>query len=458
VSHSVLARQLAKAGLDRARPPTSDEWAVFLTVVERTYRHADQERKLSERAVWLSSAEMAELHASLATERDKLKGIIGALGEGVMVYDRALRVESLNQVGESIFGAAVDELVGREIGSDGNDGSSSGWEALAEPCRRALEGEHVRVESIRVRLAGARDVYLSLSCSPLQDGGAIRGGVATLRDITERRRLEEELQQAQRLEAVGRLAAGIAHEINTPIQFIGDNVAFLQGAYTDRSRVLEAWRAVADAADPAAAMERARQIEAEADIEFLAAEVPAAISQTLDGIDRVATIVRAMKTFGHPSGEEKVEADLNEAVRTTLVVANNQLKYVAKVLTELGDLPPVWCHPGDLNQVILNLLVNAAHAVADAGRTDCGEVVVRTRSDGSSVVISVSDNGTGIAAEDQDRVFEPFFTTKEVGRGTGQGLALTHSIVTQRHGGSLWFETTPGESTTFFVKLPVRQD
>jgi signal transduction histidine kinase len=163
--------------------------------------------------------------------------------------------------------------------------------------------------------------------------------------------------------------------------------------------------------------------------------------------------VRAMKAFGHPGTEEKTQADLNEAIANTLVVANNEIKYVADVETELGDLPLVHCHLGDINQIVLNLVVNAAHAIgaADRGR---GTITVRTHLDGGYAVIDVADTGTGVPPEIADKLFDPFFTTKEVGTGTGQGLALVRTLVADRHGGTIDFTTEPGVGTVFTVRLP----
>jgi signal transduction histidine kinase len=193
------------------------------------------------------------------------------------------------------------------------------------------------------------------------------------------------------------------------------------------------------------------------DLVFLTEEVPLAIDQTLQGVERIATIVRAMKAFGHPSGEQKAPADLNQAVRDTLIVANNAFKYVADVVTDLGELPPVWCHLGDINQVLLNLIVNASHAISEAVDTNGGRgtITVRTSRDGAEVTIEVADTGVGIPPEIAERIFEPFFTTKEVGEGTGQGLSLAYSLVHDRHGGSIGFRTESGRGTTFTVRLPV---
>ncbi|HEX5229022.1 MAG TPA: PAS domain S-box protein, partial [Bryobacteraceae bacterium] len=285
--------------------------------------------------------------------------------------------------------------------------------------------------------------------------------LVTAQDVTEKKRLELELRHSQRLEAVGQLAAGIAHEINTPIQYVGDNLRFLHDAFRERQEVMEQYERIVDAVrgggvapDMLDAVDLARK---SADLEYLAREIPKALEQSMDGADRVATIVRAMKSFAHPGGDEKRPADLNKALSDALVVARNELKYVAEVVTEFGDLPPVWCHIGDLNQVFLNLLVNAAHAIGDVVKTSGGrgEIVVRTRCDAQEAVVSVSDTGCGIPGEIGARVFDPFFTTKEVGKGTGQGLAIARNIVVEKHGGRIWFEPNDPHGTIFVVTLPI---
>jgi PAS domain S-box-containing protein len=282
--------------------------------------------------------------------------------------------------------------------------------------------------------------------------------VLYMRDVSDRERLELELRHAQKLESVGRLAAGIAHEINTPVQFVGDNVRFLRDAFTDLQRLCAAYATLADAvnagADTTEAMRHVEAVAVEADIEFILEEVPVAASQTLEGVARVAKIVQAMKAFGHPGSEEKAHADINQAITNTITVANNEVKYVADVELDLAEMPPVLCHLGDINQVILNLVVNAAHAIAAADRGR-GTIRVSTRVDDGQALIEVADSGTGIPAEIADKVFDPFFTTKEVGTGTGQGLSLVRTLVVERHGGLIGFTTEPGAGTTFTVRMPL---
>lgn len=277
-------------------------------------------------------------------------------------------------------------------------------------------------------------------------------------ELEERRRLEIELRQAEKLRAVGQLAAGIAHEINTPIQYVGDSLHFLIEACTDHARLLDAHeRVLASAAETAAdAVNDARAVEEEVDLGYLRVEVPRALQRCLDGTVRVANIVRAFKSFAHPDTRAPMAADLNAALRNTIEVARNEIKHAADVELSLAELPHVVCHVGDIQQVFLNLLVNAAHAAAERhGESTRGRIVVTTRVDGADVVVSVADDGTGIAPEIRDRLFEPFFTTKAVGRGTGQGLSISRSLVVDRHGGQLSFDSTVGVGSTFVVRLPI---
>ena len=285
--------------------------------------------------------------------------------------------------------------------------------------------------------------------------------IITGTDLTERRSLEMELQQAQRLESVGQLAAGIAHEINTPIQYVGDNIRFLRDAFEGEQPVLAEYEQVRRAAQsqtvtPGMLASLTDAIE-QADMEYLSREIPKAVEQSLDGVERVATIVRAMKEFAHPGRKEKAAADLNKAIQNTLIVARNELKYVADVETHFGELPMVICHLTDMNQVFLNLLINAAHAIGEVVKKTekKGTITVRTWQDGDQAMITISDTGCGIPEAIRSKIFDPFFTTKPVGKGTGQGLAIARSIVVEKHGGNLSFEPNGGQGTTFSISLPI---
>jgi two-component system NtrC family sensor kinase len=279
-------------------------------------------------------------------------------------------------------------------------------------------------------------------------------------ETKERERVEAELRLSQKLEAVGRLAAGISHEINTPIQYIGDSVMFLRSAREDGHGVLNAYRQAVTDLEAGAPIEDVkaaiRAAEQAGDVEFYRVEVPKAFERTLEGVERVAQIVRAMKEFSHPDAVDHEPADINHALETTLVVARNEYKYVATIETHLEELPPVMCNIGELNQVFLNLLVNSAHAIEETGKdVSTGHIMVTTAVDGEYVKITVRDNGCGIPQRNIDKVFDPFFTTKEVGKGTGQGLAITRSIIVDKHRGSVDIDTIVGAGTQFTLRLPI---
>jgi signal transduction histidine kinase len=257
-------------------------------------------------------------------------------------------------------------------------------------------------------------------------------------ELEERKRLEVELRQAEKLRVVGQLAAGVAHEVNTPIQFVGDSVDFLSQAFADL-----------DACVPAT--EQAESLA------FVRGRIPRALERCRDGLARVSTIVRALNTFARPDGYEQERADLGEAIETTLLVVANEIKNVADTRVELASTRMPRCNAGEIRQVLLNLVVNAGHAIADRVGTSGqrGTICVNTRDDGADIVLTISDDGAGIPATIRDRIFEPFFTTKPVGMGSGQGLALVHSLIVDRHGGQVAFESTVGRGTTFTIRIPV---
>ena len=282
-------------------------------------------------------------------------------------------------------------------------------------------------------------------------------------DLASIRRLELELRQADKLRAVGQLAAGIAHEINTPIQFLGDNLRFIEESFAElielAARGKELGESIDSGRDLVESARGLRDVLGRLDFECLIEDLPRAFGQTTDGVSRVTAIVTAMKQFGRPDQREKTLADVNQCISNTLIVAANEIRYVARVESNLGQVPLVPCYPGELNQVFLNLVVNAAHAITERfGKGDVrGLIRVQTTADGASVLISVGDNGCGISEQNAARIFEPFFTTKPVGSGTGQGLAIARSIVSDKHRGELTFESRPGEGTMFFVRLPVTE-
>jgi signal transduction histidine kinase len=280
------------------------------------------------------------------------------------------------------------------------------------------------------------------------------------KEMDARLAVEIGLRQAQKLESLGRLAAGVAHEINTPLQFVSNSVTFIAEAQGDISKLVERYRSalseLSQGKPIAAVTEELSQLEHELDLEYLLENLPPALQRSVDGLRRVGAIVRSLKEFSHP-GQELSEIDLNHAIETTLTISAHEYKGVAEIETELAPLPPVTCYAGEINQALLNVVVNAAHAIAERGPVSGskGRICVRTKLDGAFVVISVEDNGPGIPEAIRDQIFDPFFTTKEVGKGTGQGLAIARSAIHDKHAGTLTFESEVGKGTTFFMRFPI---
>ena len=290
---------------------------------------------------------------------------------------------------------------------------------------------------------------------------AVVSDMIIARDMTEHRQLQAHVLESDKLAAIGTLAAGVAHEINTPVQFVSDSIHFVRDVMVDLLAMVDLQRVVCRSAlDGAAsvveAARRATAKEEEVDLPYILENAPAALDRSLEGLKRIATIVRSLKVFAH-SSEGMAAADINDAIRSTLEVARHEFKYVAELETDLGELPPVVCNVGDINQALLNIVVNAAHAVSDVVEDSGGKgvITVRTRQDGEFVTISIADTGSGISDAIGSRIFEPFFTTKEVGRGTGQGLSIARSAIVERNGGELTFESAPGQGTTFFIRIPI---
>jgi PAS domain S-box-containing protein len=357
---------------------------------------------------------------------------------------------------------ADDQIVGRCL-IDLVAGSGQGAH-LERAWNQALAGTACTIEIIREH-SDQRRVINEWTIAPLREtGGRVSGVAVILRDLTERRQAEMQRQQGQKMESVGQLAAGVAHEINTPIQFIGDNLRFLSDSFKDLIAVVEIYQRLTKSSDVSIPRALAAEMESaakRADLDYLHGEIPKAISQSLDGIGRVAEIVRAMKEFSHPDRGDKKPTDLNHAIQTTLTVARNEYKYVADLVTDLApDLPPVPCIVGEINQVVLNLVVNAAHAIADvvSSTNGRGTITISSRARNDCVEIRIADTGGGIPVRARAKIFDPFFTTKPVGKGTGQGLYIAHNVVVKKHGGTLTFETELNKGTTFLITLPLKSD
>ncbi|MFD0524296.1 PAS domain-containing sensor histidine kinase [Paractinoplanes durhamensis] len=397
------------------------------------------------------------LAQELSTEKAVLTGVISSIPHLTYWKDSAGRYHGHNEAFLAMRAVPSDTtLLGRtELELGFTDELSAILLDVEEQVLRS--GQAVVDRQITVARPDGATRTVLMSVLPQPDAtGQVGGLIGVGADVTRVSELERQLNQANRLEAIGQLAAGIAHEINTPIQFVSDNTRFVEQSLTQLLNLAAlANRSRADPAGGPAAAELTRAL-AEVDVDFLVAEIPAALSESLEGLERVAQIVRAMKDFSHP-GQGRSAIDLNRAIESTVQVARNEWKYCAELDLHLGpDVALVPCYEGEFKQVVLNLIVNAAHAIEARPRDGGGLGLIRitTTRFADRVEMSVEDDGTGMDPATQQRIFDPFFTTKEVGKGTGQGLSMAYASIVQKHSGALRVESTLGAGTTFTVVLP----
>lgn len=438
------------------------------TLHDRTaiLEEANQELQEINRTLEREVAERRRVQERMQNSKQLVQSVLESASEGILVVDTRGEYLCFNSAAERLFGQGAIKAPPEEwprIYGIFKPDQVTLYPFDELPIVRAMEGETTVDCELVIRRENAEEgTSVSVNAVPLLDvQGRRMGGVAVFRDVTERKKLQCELSQAQKLEAIGQLAAGIAHEINTPMQCVGSNVEFLKNCYDRLLLVLDKYceiigRPERDWEDR---REEMRQLMAECRYEHIRQQAPAAIETAADAANRVIDIVRAMKAMCHPGTEDKVSTDLNLLIRNAATISRNRWKYLAKLDLQLDDaLPDVQTLPAELNQVVLNLIVNAADAILEKNGEDpaeLGSIAIRTRAENGCAILEVQDDGCGIPEGIKTRVFDPFFTTKEVGKGTGQGLAITYDVVVKKHGGSIEVATECGKGTTFFISLPL---
>jgi two-component system, NtrC family, sensor kinase len=434
-----------------------------LELIQRRFERERAARKAAESLLEQKSRELYEANQQLAKLAEQTKAIFDTAAEGIIAYDMHGTIHAFNASATRIF--QVDQAIGKNIRTFFAQGESSD-DALFPNCPtdashdHSMEGETCNLAAVELVGKRKNTTFPAEAATSRNTCGNTTLFTMLLRDLTVRKKLEARLSQAQKMESVGQLAAGIAHEINTPIQFVGDNIKFLEESFGSLARLIDSYDQLANAVrngKPTDALlaNVKEEIEA-ADVRFLREECPTAIRQSLDGIQRVAKIVRALKDFSQPSNDQRTSVDINQAIENTLTVLANQIRDIATVEAELDwNLQPVVCLPGQINQCLLNIITNAIEAMEDHCSPKNGKLRIATRAHDDSVVISFDDNGPGIPNEIIGRIFEPFFSTKEVGRGTGQGLSFVYDVVVGKHGGTIQAQSSPGNGTTIVVTIPI---
>jgi len=401
-----------------------------------------EERRISESA-------LRQTQSDLQTAVDEKEQLLSAITSLLVSINPEGIVTHWNEPAAHGFGLTAEETVGRPFRSLA---ISWDWDFLQHELDRCRQTrQKIQLPECTIPQTNGPSRTLALALHPL---APTRGGGAGLlilgSDITEQVVMQQQLEQRNKLESIGQLATGIAHELNTPAQFIGGNLRFLHDQLPTLLDMLPL--RVPNPPGPHPARTR--------DVDYLVAEFPKAITQSLDGIARISGIVSALRDFSHPGATKLAYANINQGLESTIMVARNEWKYIAEVETNFApDLPLVECYPGEINQVFLNILINAVHTIRDVltpNSSEKGKITVSTSCQDDWVEVHIADSGKGIPKEIRNRVFDPFFTTKEVGRGTGQGLAISHYIIVQKHGGSIHFETEEGRGTDFIIRLPVQ--
>ena len=453
---------------DRKAPQSS---SLSPEILEKRLKREKQARAEAERLLEEKSRELYTSNTTLKTvaeavenQRVQLDTILEYTPAGIVLANNDLTITRANRKALMMFGLGEDYFATTVISDLFEDFSTVGLANQEGSEKQALQEVNLQ-EAMGCRTDGVM-LPIEYGFTKIDLDGK-QQSVWIFKDITKRKHaeakrsaLENELRQAQKMEALGTLASGVAHEINTPIQYISDNLRFLEDTIADLIGVIKDYETATASLkldeNTHKLFSKIHDKIEEIDLEFLCQEGPLSVEQSLEGVGQVASIVNAIKEFSHPGEDEKSELDLNHAIETTLTVARNQWKYVADIQTQFDpNLPRLDCLPGAINQVILNMVVNAADAISALEKNTKGNILISTKVVDDHIELVIQDDGCGIPNDIKEKIFDPFFTTKGVGKGTGQGLAICYSIIKQKHKGMIECSSQVGVGTTFKILLPV---
>jgi PAS domain S-box-containing protein len=453
--HPLVVRQVRRYFKDT--PPEDPRVQALLQAVSDAYQAADDDSQLLERTLALASAETEAQNKALVDDIERREraenerdAFFRTSPDMMAIVDHQMKLVQVNDSWNRVLGYEPAALPGRSFVDLIHP------DDVPRVLKEADEATQIgKIISLEFRQRHQTGHWRHISAAATLDAAHKRYFVVS-RDVTEQREMSRELAQCQKLEAVGQLASGVAHEINTPVQYVGDNIDFIGEGLTHLFEYISTVDGVLTDEQRAALSEATEKAE----LPYYLEELPRSLTDAREGVRRVGELVRALKEFAHPDANEKTPADINKALERAVVLARGELKHLARLELALGPLPPVRCHIGSLSQVFLNLLVNAAHAVEERSAKqgiswDAHLIRVTTDVENDEVVINVSDTGCGIPDSVRERIFEPFFTTKPMGKGSGQGLPLVRNVVVVKHGGRIEIDTEVNVGTTFRLRIPM---
>ncbi|RLL52170.1 PAS domain S-box protein [Mariprofundus sp. EBB-1] len=432
-----------------------EQMRISLLAAEKSHADLDEQSKTTQAALLQALDDVKKEH-------ELIERLLSAMPSILIAVDHNGIISLWNDVAEKVFGLSRKEVTGTAFSTLA---IAWDWDEIHHALSESKASYTSSMDHVKFNRNDGTDGFLGLTINAVIEHGQYNGFLLVGADKTTRMQLENQLQMSQRMESMGELAAGIAHEINTPMQYIGDNVRFLKDGFNDILQLISTYQLHMTtmkqenmSTSVQQLTETLQQAEEKADLGFLREEVPLAVAQTLEGIAHVSKIVGAMKELSHPGTGDKMPIDINKMIESAVTVSRNEWKYVADLdVTFDPELPMIHALP-EINQVFLNIIVNAAHAIADTlpeNSDEKGRIHIQTCHSNEFVEIHINDSGSGIEKDKLDKIFNPFFTTKEPGKGTGQGLAISHQIVCNRLDGQLSVKSEPGKGAHFTIKLPI---